>query len=214
MPETQNLHGSAGQFIVFEGIDGTGKSTQISLLAAALRLCNYQVVETFEPTHGEYGQKIRSLYSKRKTISPSEELELFVNDRRQHVREVILPSLVSGKLVLCDRYYLSTAAYQGAAGLDPAEIIARHSFAPTPDLALIIELDPADCIRRITDNRGDTLNDFEQLESLQKVDGIFREMKLPYIRRINGSVSQQEVHLQVLHHVDSLLSLTEQPGFT
>jgi dTMP kinase len=194
-----------GLFVVFEGIDGTGKSTQQRLLAEVLRNRGYEVIETREPTEGKFGQKIRDHYLSRNTLSPARELELFIADRKEHIQKEILPALRAGKIALCDRYFLSTAAYQGAAGLDPEEILALHAFAPAPDLVLIIELDPVESIRRITQKRGDRLNDFEQLEALQKVDGIFKQMKLPYIRRINGSAPKIEVHRQVLSHVDSLL---------
>lgn len=196
-------------FVVFEGIDGTGKSTQMRLLSEALRDRRYCVVETREPTSGEFGQQIRSLYLKRSTVSAEEELELFIKDRRQHIDTLILPSLNEGRIVLCDRYFLSTAAYQGAAGCDPDRIISLHEFAPDPDLAIILEVDPEVSIKRITETRGDALNDFEQLESLKKVDSIFRKMDLPYIVRIDGSLPEKEVHRQVLALVDKLLAHSE-----
>ena len=196
---------SEGTFIVFEGIDGTGKSTQIELLAQALSRLGHQVVFSRETTEGMYGQKIRELYRKRSTVSTGEELDLFMQDRREHIDTLIGPSLAAGKIVLCDRYFLSTAAYQGAAGCSPAAIIDLHRFAPAPDLAIIIEVFPRTCIRRITEKRGDQLNDFEQLESLKKVDSIFKEMDLPYIERIDGSAAVEEVHRQVLGLIDKLL---------
>ncbi len=194
-----------GAFIVFEGIDGSGKSTQMRRLADSLRKATYAVVETREPTEGPYGRKIRALYRDRTSVTPEEEIELFINDRRQHIEEIIEPALSSGKIVLCDRYFFSTAAYQGAAGCDPEEILARHEFAPVPDLVIIIEIDPRLSISRITEQRGDTLNDFEQLESLKKVDSIFKQMNLPYIERIDGSTSEDEVHQKVMSLVDTVL---------
>ncbi len=194
-----------GTFIVFEGIDGTGKSTQLDRLADVLRRLGHEVIETREPTEGVYGRQIRALYQNRHTVSVDEELDLFIKDRRDHIDNLITPSLAAAKIVLCDRYYLSTAAYQGAAGCNPAEIIARHDFAPEPDLAIIIEVDPRICIARITEKRGDLLNDFEQLESLKKVDSIFKEMDLPYIERIDGSASEDQVHQQVVRLIDRLL---------
>jgi dTMP kinase len=194
-----------GVFIVFEGIDGSGKSTQINLLADLLKKQAYDVVETREPTDGSYGRKIRSLYLDRTSVTAEEEIELFIKDRRQHIEQIIEPALSGGKIVLCDRYYFSTAAYQGAAGGDPDAILARHDFAPVPDLVIIIEIDPRLSITRITEQRGDVLNDFEQLESLKKVDSIFKNMDLPYIKRIDGSVSEDEVHQKVRTLVEALL---------
>lgn len=194
-----------GTFIVFEGIDGTGKSTQIKLLAETLRQSGHDVVVTREPTDGVFGQEIRELYQNRSTVSAEEELDLFIRDRREHIDTLISPSLAAGKIVLCDRYFLSTAAYQGAAGCNPETIIERHRFAPDPDLAIIIEVPPRICITRITENRGDQLNDFEQLESLKKVDSIFKEMDLAYIERIDGSAVEEVVHRQVLELIKRLL---------
>ena len=194
-----------GTFIVFEGIDGTGKSTQMERLANTLLKMGHDVVITREPTEGVFGKKIRALYQNRSAVSAKDELDLFIKDRREHIETLIKPSLEAGKIVLCDRYFLSTAAYQGAVGCDPETIIARHRFAPEPDLAIIIEVPPQICISRITEKRGDQLNDFEQLESLKKVDSIFKQMDLPYIQRIDGSVAEEEVHRQVRGLVERLL---------
>ena len=194
-----------GTFIVFEGIDGTGKSTQIKLLANTLIKLGHKVVLTREPTEGVYGQKIRALYQNRSAVSASEELELFIKDRREHIETLIKPALEAGNVVLCDRYFLSTAAYQGGAGCDPETIFARHRFAPEPDLAIIIEVPPRLCISRITEKRGDQLNDFEQLESLKKVDSIFKQMDLPYVQRVDGSVTEKEVHRRVRELIERLL---------
>lgn len=205
-------HNTEGVFIVIEGIDGTGKSSQLSRLAQNLRKYGTEVVETREPTEGIFGQKIRRLYQNRRTVTPEEELDLFIKDRRDHLENLIEPSLRSGKVVLCDRYFLSTAAYQGAAGCDPDKIIALHGFAPDPDLAIIIEVDPQICIKRITEKRGDALNDFEQVESLKKVDSIFKQMDLPYIKRIDGSGSETNVQKRILELVKGLLPQLFQPA--
>jgi dTMP kinase len=194
-----------GTFIVFEGIDGTGKSTQINRLADVLLEMGHDVVVTREPTEGVFGQKIRALYQNRSALSATDELDLFIKDRREHIETLINPSLEADKIVLCDRYFLSTAAYQGAAGCSPEMILARHRFAPEPDLAIIIEVPPQICIGRITEKRGDQLNDFEQLESLKKVDSIFKQMDLPYVQRIDGSLAEEEVHRQVRGLIQRLL---------
>ncbi len=194
-----------GLLIVFEGTDGTGKSTQLSLLAKTLRDKGLEVVSTFEPTNGKYGQQIRELYSNRKDTTLEEELELFLADRKEHVNTLLDPALQEGKIILCDRYYLSTIAYQGAAGLEPAEILKRNSFAPIPDLALLFYAPIETGVKRITEIRGDSLNDFEKEEYLQKVATQFEMLTLPYIKRINASGTIEAIHLDVLAHVLELI---------
>jgi len=221
-----------GLLIVFEGIDGTGKSTQMSLLARALQKKGLPVIETREPTMGQYGRRIRELYTNRRQVSPEQELELFLADRREHVESLLLPALREGKIVLCDRYFLSTAAYQGHAdavadrsyscsggcdprpnpdgGFSPAEIIEKNSFAPTPDLALLFRVPPPVGIQRITASRGDTPNDFERESALQKVTAIFDSLNLPYIHRIDATGSIESVHQLVLRAVSPFLPPTDQ----
>jgi dTMP kinase len=196
-----------GKLIVFEGIDGTGKSTQITLLARYLENLGFSVVITREPTNGSYGKKIRQLYVNRGEISQQEELELFLADRREHVEQLILPSLQQGKIVLCDRYYLSTAAYQGANGFDPLDILQLNDFAPTPDIALLFEVSIETSLHRITEGRGEQLNDFEQAESLTRVKKIFSDLELPYICRINAEGSINEIHLNVVSKITARLRL-------
>lgn len=190
-------HAFPGRLIVFEGIDGTGKSTQIVLLGEYLRRAGHEVLITREPTNGIYGRKIRSLYADRKQISRREELDLFLADRREHCELELLPALKAGTIVLCDRYFLSTVAYQGANGFDPLSILNDNNFAPDPDLALIFEVSIATSLKRITQGRGEQLNDFEQEESLIKVRAIFDLLNLPYITRINAEQTIEEVHRAV-----------------
>lgn len=194
-----------GVLIAFEGIDGTGKSTQLPLLAAYLRHQGFTVVETREPTDGPHGQQIRALYRNRCQVSPEQELELFLLDRRQHVVECILPALSQGAIVLTDRYYFSTAAYQGAAGCDPAIIFARHDFAPEPDMVLLFTLSAAESVARIRDLRGETLNDFEQQEQLEKVATLFASFPHSCIVRIHAALPVAEVQASVCEAVQQLL---------
>ncbi len=193
-----------GLLIVFEGTDGTGKSTQLELLAQLLEEEGVDVVSSFEPTNGAYGKKIRALYSNRENTSREDELELFLADRKEHVETLIAPALASGKVVLLDRYYLSTIAYQGAAGLDPALILQKNDFAPVPDLALLFHAPIQTGVTRITENRGDKLNDFEKEEYLRKVKVQFEEMDLPCIKRIDANRSIEEIHQDVLRLVKNL----------
>lgn len=194
-----------GLLIVFEGTDGTGKSTQLKLLATALQEKGFPVVSTREPTEGKYGQQIRALYTNRNTISLEEELDLFLADRKDHMDRLLAPALKSGKIILCDRYFLSTIAYQGAAGLDPVLILRRNDFAPVPDLALLFHVPIATGVQRITEGRGETLNDFEKEEYLQKVAALFEQMDLPYIKRIDAARTIETIHQDVLTLVNALL---------
>jgi dTMP kinase len=194
-----------GLLIVFEGTDGTGKSTQTKLLATDLEERGYAVVSTFEPSNGIYGKQIRALFTNRKKVSREEELELFLADRKDHVDSLIAPSLKSGKIILCDRYYLSTIAYQGAAGIDPAYILARNDFAPVPDLAILFHAPLATGIQRITEGRGEALNDFEKEDYLQKVATQFEQLQLPYIKRIDAARDIETIHHNVLALVNPIL---------
>ena len=194
-----------GWLIAFEGIDGTGKTTQIELLAEVLRRRGLGVVATREPTDGQYGRKIRELYKNRKSVTPEEELALFLDDRREHVAQVIAPALAGGKVVLTDRYYYSTAAYQGAAGHDPQKIIAANElFAPVPDMVIMLEAPVSLGVHRVQKLRGETLNDFEQEETLARVAGIFADLKGENIRRIDGTGDAATVHALVVKNVAAL----------
>lgn len=200
----------AGVLIAFEGIDGTGKSTQLPLLASALRDQGYSVVETREPTNGFYGQQIRALYRDRSSVSARQELELFVLDRRQHLEHCIQPALDQGAIVLTDRYYFSTAAYQGAAGCDLAAIFACHDFAPQPDLVLLLTLSAEESVHRIRNLRGETLNDFEQHEHLEKVAAIFASFTHSCIVRIDAALPVAAVQAEISDVVQQLLAHKEQ----
>jgi dTMP kinase len=195
-----------GLFIVFEGIDGTGKSTQLHLLAEKLRQRGYAVVATREPTNGPYGRKIRELFVDRGAVSQEEELELFIADRDQHVKEVIAPALADGCVVICDRYYLSTIAYQGANGMDPDLILKKNEDFPIPDLAIILEIEPAQGIHRIQNQRHEHPNTFEEEANLQKVATIFGALQQGYIERINGTDSIENVHRLVFEAVMKVLA--------
>lgn len=184
---------TAGLFIVIEGIDGTGKSTQCKRLGEWFEAQGREVVLSYEPTHGPWGSKLRESMTAGR-LSAGEELELFLKDRQQHVEELIRPSLAAGKVVILDRYYFSTMAYQGARGFDPQEIRRRNeAFAPRPDLLLILDLDVETAHRRIG-HRGDATNEFEQYDTLSKCRGIFLSLRdEDFVEVIDASVTMDEV---------------------
>jgi len=185
-------------FIVLEGIDGTGKSTQARRLGEWFKEQGREVVLSREPTDGPWGRKLRESAAGGR-LSPEDELRYFLNDRRQHVEEVISPALASGKVVILDRYYFSTMAYQGARGFDPREIRRlNEEFAPVPDLLIILDLPVEDAHRRIG-GRGDTANEFEKRESLERCREIFLSLtNEPFVRVIASAGTLDEVHAAIV----------------
>ncbi len=197
-----------GIFIVIEGIDGTGKSTLASEIQQALTKEGYDCLCTFEPTNGKWGTILRESFTAGSRLSPEEETEIFIKDRREHVKEQIIPALKSGKIVICDRYYLSTIAYQGARGMDMNAIEQENlKFAPEPDLALILELPVETAIERITAGRGDQLNNFEKQAYLEQVAENFRKMNYPFIKRIDASKPREKLLEDALDEIRKLVTV-------
>ncbi len=202
-----------GIFIVIEGIDGTGKSTLASGIQQALKKEGHECLCTFEPTHGKWGTILRESFTAGSRLSPEEETDIFIKDRREHVKDQILPALRSGKIVVCDRYYLSTMAYQGARGMD-MHVIEQENlrFAPKPDLALILELPVETAIERITAGRGDQLNNFEKQAYLEQVAENFKNMDYPYIRRLDASKPRGKLLDDAMNEIRRFIKRVEQEG--
>ena len=145
----------SGRFIVFEGGEGVGKSTQSQLLAKALRARGLEVVTTREPGGTPGAEAIRALVlaSVGPTWSVRAEALLFAAARADHVETLIRPALARGAWVLCDRYLDSSRAYQGGgSGLQDADIMALHrigSEALLPDVTVLLTLDPAEAAARV-----------------------------------------------------------------
>lgn len=185
-------------FIVLEGIDGTGKSTQARRLAEHFIALGHTVALSREPTDGPWGSLLRNS-AEAGRLSPDEELEAFLNDRRQHVEELIAPALAAGNVVILDRYYFSTMAYQGARGFDPQQIRKdNETFAPIPDRLLILDIGVETALKRIG-SRGDTANEFEQRANLERCREIFLSLKdEPFARVIDASASTNNVAEAIL----------------
>ncbi|MCX8038710.1 MAG: dTMP kinase [Candidatus Sumerlaeia bacterium] len=200
---------SGGCLIVFEGIDGSGKSTQMRRAAAALRSAGWPVVELVEPTHGEYGCQIRALTRPgAQRASPEEELDLFVLDRQENVAQNIRPALKRGDVVLLDRYYFSTMAYQGARGLDPEAIRARNeAFAPRPDGVLYFDLPVEVALERIERRRLAPADLFERRDYLERVKAIYDDLaqRLDYFFTIDAARDEESVAHDVMAAIGQIL---------
>jgi dTMP kinase len=174
-----------GRFITFEGGEGTGKSTQSSLLAKRLRDMNIPVVQTREPG-GTLGAEIMRhvlLSGAAKPLGPDAEALLFAAARADHVKTMIAPSLAHGDWVICDRYIDSTRVYQGAAGqVDPRLISGLERVTVgeiVPDLTIILDIETEIGLARAAARRsGGTVDRFEdeKLEFHKKLRSAYREI--------------------------------------
>jgi dTMP kinase len=189
-----------GLFIVFEGIDGCGKDTHIELLAERLQKFGFDVVKTYEPWESDEARLLKRIAADgHREISADEEADLYLIDRYKHSEKVIKPSLQAGKIVLCNRYYYSTMAYQGALGADPEKIKEdNESVVPMPDLVLMLKTCAEEGLRRI-DARGKGIaKGYEQLKYLKKVAEIMYNIKAPNIQMIDTERPKDAVAEDIL----------------
>lgn len=197
-----------GILIAIEGIDGAGKTTQTFRLRDHFRQKGIQAQCFKEPTDGPYGQQIRNLaINGRHSVTYEEELELFIKDRICDCETNLQPALDVNTLVILDRYYFSNIAYQGALGLNINEILERNEqIAIIPDLVIILDLAVKIGLSRITNNRGDEHNHFENEEYLEKVRKIFKQMESPYIQIVNGSQDEDAVFSHIRNIVQDIIA--------
>ncbi|MFM2170459.1 MAG: hypothetical protein RI957_688 [Verrucomicrobiota bacterium] len=193
---------SQGLFIVLEGIDGTGKSSHAKRLASYFSSLGREVVLSREPTDGPWGRKLRESASTGR-LDPESELEYFLRDRREHVEQLIRPALAEGKVVILDRYYFSTMAYQGSRGFDPQEIRRRNEeFAPVPDWLFILDVEIDTALQRIG-HRGDTANHFERRDALQRCREIFLSLREePFARVISAEGGMDEIAHRIVDFLE------------
>jgi len=192
-----------GVFIVFEGIDGSGKSTHIKALAEELRSRGYSVLQTSEPSKDRIGNFIRR-YAERNDsrLTPETEALLFAADRFEHVKTVIEPALRKGRIVISDRYLYSSLAYQGAGGLEVDWIREMNRFAPKPDLGILLDILPEFSLQRV--NRRKTV--FEDSDYLRKVRNIYLKLvEKGELVRIDADKPRKAVLMEVLSLVQELL---------
>ncbi|HEX4336276.1 MAG TPA: dTMP kinase [Polyangiaceae bacterium] len=189
-----------GFLIAIEGIDGAGKTTQTAAVREKLTALGFTVIASKEPTTGPWGQKIRDSATTQR-MPLEDELAAFLEDRKQHVAELISPALANGTIVIVDRYYFSNAAYQGAAGVDPEKIIRdNEAFAPRPDLLIMLDV-PVDVGLERIRTRGDNPNLFERRDALERCKAIFETFEGPWTLRLDGMEAVDVVTARILRAI-------------
>ncbi len=190
-----------GKFIVFEGLDGSGQTTQSRLLADFLIRKGKEVFLTKEPTaNSSFAQKIRQALFKEIECSPEQLQIWFAKDRKEHLENEILPALEVGKIVISDRYFWSSFAYGMAQGLKLQWLIDLNNEFLMPDLTLLLKVRPEICIQRII-WRGVSKTLFENKEYLARVWENYETIAINffpnYITILDGEKDIQEVFSEV-----------------
>lgn len=193
------------QLIVFEGIDGSGKTSLSKLFHARLLAAGTPAVWLREPSDSPLGMKIRRLAQDKDAIAIREELDLFIADRRWDVETNIMPALRSGTTVVMDRYYYSNACYQGARGLDTESILrANRVFAPEPGIVFIIDVEVERALARINQARAGVAKLFEKKDFLEKVRANYLALRGANLALIDGNPPLDAVMADVLRRYGGL----------
>ncbi len=192
-----------GYLIAVEGIDGVGKTTIARHIKNILENYGLEARILKEPGESKYGKIIKD---SKERFDAEKELELFILDRKEDVEKNILPLLNKGVSVIMDRYYYSTAAYQGALGIDPEEILRMNEeFAPKPDLTILLDAPAEIALSRIKKERK--LTKFEDLEYLKRVREIFLSIDRDEIRVVDATQPLEDVkedcHVLILNLISS-----------
>lgn len=197
----------SGVFVVFEGIDGVGKSTVCAAVAERLRARGLGVSVTAEPTNDGIGAFIRSGGAGH--VSQRTEALLFVADRNDHT-ERIVREVDSGRVVLCDRYFASTVAYQSAKldgdATDRDWLISINSdFTGRPDATILLDMDPQDSLGRV-DSRGEEVSKFENLGFLEQVRRNYLDLARTFgFHVVDASKGREDVLADVMAIIDRLV---------
>lgn len=186
---------NSGLFICFEGIDGSGKTTHSKLIVERLCALGYDAVYTTEPTRwSEPGKKLRASFFAPTRLAVEDEFRLFLEDRIFHVKSEVIPLLNDGKIVVTDRYYFSSVAYQGARGLNWKYILEENEkIAIAPNLVIFLDLPVAVALDRIASERKEGVNTFEKEENLRKVREIYLLLANRFPRLITKLDATKEI---------------------
>ena len=199
----------AGRFVVLEGIDGSGTTTQAARLAASLRAAGHAVVSTREPSDGPLGVVLRQALTRRLVGLSDQALALlFAADRLDHLASVVEPALAEGKVVVSDRYVLSSLAYQGMR-LPLSWVETLNTAARPADLTLYLEVDPRTAARR-RQGRGGAAELFDADEVQRAVARAYGRVVRKHARaqrvvRVDGRAAPDEVAREILSRVRTVL---------
>jgi len=188
-----------GKFIVFEGPDGSGQSTQAGLLKEYFEKDGQKVLLTKEPTSWtRAGQKIRRILNEKEKISPLALQKLYIRDRAEHLKKEIIPALKQGKIVISDRYFFSTFAF-GGLNAPIEKLIKLNEKFIFPDLVFLLKVRAEVCMRRI-EARGKGFQFFEKLEKLKRVLENYEKIagKFDEIKILDGEKKINEIHRQIV----------------
>jgi dTMP kinase len=184
-----------GKFIVIEGLDGSGKTTQIKYLGKFLRGKGIKVLLTKEPTKDNvFGKKVDDVLHHRTKIDPFQLQVLFTKDRGWNLKHIVEPALKAGKIVVCDRYFFSTFAF-GGIDLNMERLIKLNDKFILPDLTIFVDVSPKECMRRILDREKESQTAFfEKEKKLEKVYKNYKKLSKRFnIRFINGERKINEI---------------------
>lgn len=193
-------------FIVFEGIDGSGKTTQAKLLYKRLMANkSAKCILTKEPTSGNIGRSVKALIKKR-SINPEAVQLMFMADRAEHAAAIRM-WIKEKKTIVCDRYYFSTIAYGLALGMERKWLENANSIFPKPDITIIIDVIPATALARVH-SRKDPKQYFEKVKFLAKVRKEYKSLSKQYnnifVIKCNESTTASQVHAKVLEIINSM----------
>jgi len=198
-----------GIFIAFEGLDGSGSSTQADLLAGYLRNFNLKPHLTKEPTNNLIGGLIRGALTKEWTASNTCFQLLFCADRAHHLDREIIPALNKGMVVITDRYFFSTIAF-GSLDCDTEWLKTLNKNFLPPDITILIKVPPEECIKRIGKSRFE-FELFEEVEKLKKVWATYETLAKGHdnVHILDGTQSKERLHKQIVDILNNYLQKTK-----